>query len=121
MPVRVRPPAKNKMDIDYLCELAHIKLKEHEKQIIANDIQKIIHFFDKIQELNLEKEEYYYPSHLKETIFNEDKINQIDFSEFIEKNSVKEQNYFKIPPIHKEVSNEKGREGRNNQINTTTW
>ncbi len=89
------------MNIDYLCQLAHIELNEEEKKIIEKDIQKIITFFDKIQELNLREEEYYYPQHLGDTKYQSKEKQQINFHDFIEKNSVREQNYFKIPPILK--------------------
>ncbi|MCX7758710.1 MAG: aspartyl/glutamyl-tRNA amidotransferase subunit C [bacterium] len=89
------------MDIDYLCELSHIKLNEKEKNIISQDIQKIIGFFDKLQELNIQTEEYYYPQHLGETKYNQNIINEINFKSFLDKNSFNEGNYFKIPPILK--------------------
>ncbi|MCS7164933.1 MAG: hypothetical protein RMJ51_01435 [Candidatus Calescibacterium sp.] len=89
------------MNIDYLCELAHIELDEKEKNTIQKDITKIINFFSKLQELDLETEDYYYPDHLGQIKYNQTDVNHIDFSDFIEKNSVRESNYFKIPPILK--------------------
>lgn len=89
------------MNIDYLCQLAHIELNPQEKNIITQDIEKIITFFNKIQELDIRTEEYYYPSHLGQNKYNTYLKNIIDFENFIEKNSIHEQNYFKIPPIIK--------------------
>ncbi|MEN3014481.1 MAG: Asp-tRNA(Asn)/Glu-tRNA(Gln) amidotransferase subunit GatC [bacterium] len=89
------------INIDHLCELAHIHLNPQEKEIITKDIQKIIEFFTKIQSINLEFEDYYYHDHLKETKYLEQTHPPINFEEFLEQNSVREQNYFKIPPILK--------------------
>ncbi|MFN3995972.1 MAG: aspartyl/glutamyl-tRNA amidotransferase subunit C [bacterium] len=89
------------MNIDYLCQLAHIELNPKEKEIISKDIEKIIAFFNKIQELDITTEEYYYPYHLGETKYNTQLKSEINFEDFIEKNSVREQSYFKIPPILK--------------------
>ncbi len=89
------------MHIDYLCQLAHIELNEKEKQIIPKNINQIIEFFNKIQELDIKEEEYYYPSHLGQTKYNQTPKNEIDFEEFINENSKREGNYFKIPPILK--------------------
>ncbi len=90
------------IDIDYLCELAHIYLEPHEKEIITKDIPKIIDFFSMLQELDTKDVEVYYNAHLGESKFLNDlaKTN-IDIKDYIETNTKNEGMYIKIPPILK--------------------
>jgi len=109
------------IDIDYLCQLAHIELNSEEKEIIQRDILRIIKFFDKIQELDLNNESYFYHHQLKETKYSQDQHTKIDFKEFISLNSVREENYFKIPPILKrEEQNFRLPSERNTNISAPT-
>jgi aspartyl-tRNA(Asn)/glutamyl-tRNA(Gln) amidotransferase subunit C len=91
----------NLVDVDYLCQLSHLDLSPQEKESIEKDIQKIIKFFDKIQELDLNNEEYFYHYQLGETKYSQDQHTKIEIDEFLSLNSVSEEKYFKIPPILK--------------------
>ncbi len=112
MPVRVRPPAylninpnmksTINIDIDYLCQLAHIYLENNEKEIISKDIIKIIDFFSMLQELDTKDVEVYYNDHLGESKFLNDLAKtDIDVKTYLETNTKNEGMYIKIPPILK--------------------
>jgi aspartyl/glutamyl-tRNA(Asn/Gln) amidotransferase C subunit len=90
------------IDIDYLCELAHIYLEPSEKEIIHKDIVKIIDFFSKLQEIDTKDIEIYYNEHLGDTKFlmNNAKT-EIDVKNYLEVNTKNEGMYIKIPPILK--------------------
>jgi aspartyl/glutamyl-tRNA(Asn/Gln) amidotransferase C subunit len=90
------------IDIDYLCELAHIYLEPSEKEIIHKDIVKIIDFFSKLQEIDTKDVEVYYNEHLGDTKFLMSSAKtEIDVKNYLEVNTKNEGMYIKIPPILK--------------------
>ena len=90
------------IDIDYLANLAHIHLDPSEKEIIQKDILRIIEFFSMIQKVDTTDIEFYHQEHLGETKFLTDlSKTDIDVKEYLQKNTVNEGMYIKIPPILK--------------------
>lgn len=49
---------KHKIDIDHVCALAHLKLTEEEKSLLAPQMVKIVKWVDKLEEASLRTSDY---------------------------------------------------------------
>lgn len=88
----------NKEKIYHLAKLARLKLTEDELQRLTQDLNKILDFVEKINELNLEN---FSPltNILEKLPFRKDEIKESDNQEIIKNFPEKEKNYLKVPKI----------------------
>lgn len=86
--------------VEYVANLARIKVTSREKSFLGEQLSKIIGYVDKLKELNVEGVEPMRGLHVSKNIFREDKAIPSTCQEDILKNSpLQEGNYFKIPKI----------------------
>jgi aspartyl-tRNA(Asn)/glutamyl-tRNA(Gln) amidotransferase subunit C len=89
-------------EVEYLLHLARIEMNEREKEEISNQLEDILNFVKKLQEIDTEKIEPVSGGTDLLNIFREDKEKERDI-EMV--NKLKEMakelsdGYFKIPPI----------------------
>ncbi len=90
-----------KEEIDHLLQLSRIKIDELEKEKLANELESILNYVKKLQEINTEDVEVMAGGSFLENIIREDEIKEekIDIEELKNSAFKKEGDYFKIPPI----------------------
>jgi aspartyl-tRNA(Asn)/glutamyl-tRNA(Gln) amidotransferase subunit C len=90
----------DKKVVEYVADLARIKVSEEEKEFLSGQLSKILDYIDKLKELNVENIEPLRSLHLESNIFRNDQARTFTFSEDILKNApLREGNYFKIPKV----------------------
>lgn len=88
----------SKEKIYHLAKLARLKLTEDELQRLTQDLNKILAYVEKINELNLEN---FSPltNILEKLPFRKDEAKESDNQEIIKNFPEKEKNYLKVPKI----------------------
>ena len=90
----------DKKIVEYVANLARIKVSEEEKEFLSDQLSKILSYVDKLKELNVEKAEPLRGLHLENNIFRPDEVKASNLTDEILKNAPqKEGNYFKIPKV----------------------
>ncbi|KPL15908.1 MAG: glutamyl-tRNA amidotransferase [Bacteroides sp. SM23_62] len=87
-------------DVEYLADLAKLKLSEREKRKFQKELEKIIRYIDQLKEVDTEK----IPptSHVipMENVLREDKIlTSLSQDEALANAPEKEDGYFKVPKV----------------------
>lgn len=86
--------------VEYVANLARIKITSQEREFLGGQLSKIIGYVDKLKEVNVEGVEPMRGLHISKNIFREDKAIPSTCQEDILNNSpLREGNYFKIPKI----------------------
>ncbi len=90
----------DKKTVEYVANLARIKITEEEKNYLATQLSKIIEYIDKLKNLKVEGIEPMRGTHIHRNILREDKVSPSIFKEDILNNSPqREKNYFKVPKV----------------------
>ncbi|MBP7087827.1 MAG: Asp-tRNA(Asn)/Glu-tRNA(Gln) amidotransferase subunit GatC [Candidatus Omnitrophica bacterium] len=90
----------DKKTVEYVANLARIKITEEEKNYLATQLSKIIEYIDKLKNLKVEGIEPMRGTHIHRNILREDKASPSIFKEDILSNSPqREKNYFKVPKV----------------------
>ena len=90
----------DKKDVEYVADLARVKITSQQEKSLEEQLSKIIGYIDKLKELNVEGVEPSRGAHIKRDVFREDKAMPSDCREEILKNSPsREGDYFKVPKV----------------------
>ena len=87
-----------KKDLEHLAELARIELNPKEEGKLLGDLEKILHHFDELKEVNTDSVEPMAGGNLGENVFREgeqDLKKEIAVKEFPES----ERGFLKVPPV----------------------
>ena len=90
-------------DVEYVAELARLKFNEDEKQGLAEDLNQILAYVEKLGELDTEKEDIIVNPYYIENRFREDEVVPSMKLEEVLKNAPDAlEEYVVVPPIMKE-------------------
>ena len=90
----------DKKDVEYVANLARIKITPQQESSLQEQLSKIISYIDKLKELDVSGLKPARGSHIIRNVFREDKVIPSDCREEILKNSPsREGDYFKIPKV----------------------
>ena len=97
----------NKKTVDRLAELSKLEFSEKEKEGMVKDFQKIVHFVDKLKEVDTEGvKPLVYVNENVTNVLREDEPGEMVSKEDALKNAPeKDSNYFKIPNVLKPKKN----------------
>jgi aspartyl-tRNA(Asn)/glutamyl-tRNA(Gln) amidotransferase subunit C len=88
--------------IDKLAHLARLKFNEEEKQDIKTDLQRMITFVEKLNELDLDKVEPLLHMSQETNVLREDEIKgSISRKEALKNAPVHDEQFFKVPKVIK--------------------
>ncbi|MFH1519805.1 MAG: Asp-tRNA(Asn)/Glu-tRNA(Gln) amidotransferase subunit GatC [Candidatus Omnitrophota bacterium] len=91
---------KHKENVEYVAKLARIKITSQEKEVLSEQLSKIIGYIDKLKELDVEGIEPLRGLHISKNIFREDKAFTSTSRDDILKNSPSQDgDHFKIPKV----------------------
>ncbi|WP_252229792.1 Asp-tRNA(Asn)/Glu-tRNA(Gln) amidotransferase subunit GatC [Clostridium sp. ZBS15] len=92
-----------KKDVEYVAELARLSFNEDEKESLASDLNQILNYVEKLQELDTEKEDIIVNPYYIENKFREDKITpSIKLEEVLENAPETLEEYVLVPTIIRE-------------------
>ena len=87
-------------DVEYLGKLARIELSEEEKKKLENDLEKILEYISKLNEVNTENVPPTYHVLPIKNVFREDKVKESFPREELLKNAPdRTEEFFKVPKI----------------------
>ncbi|KAJ52888.1 aspartyl-tRNA(Asn)/glutamyl-tRNA(Gln) amidotransferase subunit C [Clostridium tetanomorphum] len=66
----------SKKDVEYVAELARIELKEDEKELMINDLNKVLAYMEKLNELNTDDVDIIVNPFYIENKFREDEVEE---------------------------------------------
>lgn len=90
----------DKKSVEYVANLARIRITSEEKDSLGKQFSKIIGYIDKLKELDVEGVEPLRGASISRDVFREDKVIPSNCREDILKNSPsREGDYFKIPKV----------------------
>ena len=90
----------DKKSVEYVANLARIRITSEEKDSLGEQFSKIIGYIDKLKELDVEGVEPLRGASISRDVFREDKVIPSNCREDILKNSPsREGDYFKIPKV----------------------
>lgn len=93
----------SKKDVEYVAELARLSFDEAEKEGLAEDLNQILAYVEKLGELDTEKEDIIVNPYYIENRFREDKITPSMNLEEVLKNAPETlEEYVLVPTIMKE-------------------
>ncbi len=89
-----------KKDVEYVAELARLSFNEDEKESLASDLNQILNYVEKLQELDTEKEDIIVNPYYIENKFREDEITpSIKLEEVLENAPKTLEEYVLVPTI----------------------
>lgn len=88
----------SKEEIEHLAKLAHLKLSSEEIEKLSHDLNKILNYIEKIQELELENLEPLI-NILEKLKARQDLPQSFENQEIVNNFPEKENNYLKVPKI----------------------
>ncbi|NFG62382.1 MULTISPECIES: Asp-tRNA(Asn)/Glu-tRNA(Gln) amidotransferase subunit GatC [unclassified Clostridium] len=92
-----------KKDVEYVAELARLSFNEDEKESLASDLNQILNYVEKLQELDTEKEDIIVNPYYIENKFREDEITpSIKLEEVLENAPETLEEYVLVPTIIRE-------------------
>ena len=90
----------DKKIVEYVANLARIKISEEEKEFLSTQLSKILEYIDKLKELDVAGVEPTRAGLAEENIFRDDIARQSNLDKDILKNAPSsEENHFKIPKV----------------------
>ena len=90
----------DKKIVEYVANLARVKITEEEKEFLRTQLSKIIAYIDKLKELDVKDIEPMRGFHLENNIYRDDKVENIfDKKSILENAPLLEEDYFKIPKV----------------------
>ncbi|MDR5586288.1 Asp-tRNA(Asn)/Glu-tRNA(Gln) amidotransferase subunit GatC [Clostridium aquiflavi] len=92
-----------KKDVEYVAELARLSFNEDEKESLASDLNQILNYVEKLQELDTEKKDIIVNPYYIENKFREDEITpSIKLEEVLENAPETLEEYVLVPTIIRE-------------------
>lgn len=89
-----------KKDVEYVANLARIKITAEEESYLKEQFSKIVGYIDKLKELDVSGIEPSKGVHIDRNVFREDKVIPSDCREEILDNApAREGDYFKVPKV----------------------
>ena len=90
----------DKRDVEYVANLARIKITSQQERSLEEQLSKIIGYIDKLKELDVAGVQPSRGAHITRDVFREDKVIPSGCREEILENSPsREGDYFKIPKV----------------------
>lgn len=95
--------AVSKKDVDYVAELARLEFDENEKEGLAEDLNQILAYFEKLGQLDTENEDIIVNPVYIENRFREDVVvPSLELNDVINNAPDKLEEYILVPPIMKQ-------------------
>lgn len=92
-----------KNDVEYVAELARLSFNEDEKESLASDLNQILNYVEKLQELDTEKEDIIVNPYYIENKFREDEITtSLNLEEVLKNAPETLEEYVLVPTIIRE-------------------
>ncbi len=92
----------SRKEVEYIAELARLKFSEDELESLTSDMNKILDYMDKLNELDTENVELLSHPLDIENVFREDKVSKsISTEEALKNSSSKSDKYFTVPKVIK--------------------
>ncbi len=92
--------AVSKKDVEHIAKLAKLKFDENEKEKLQGELNKILEYIDKLDELDLSSVEPLENISETENVFREDEVDACLTKEDALKNApAKTENFFKVPKV----------------------
>ncbi|WP_125152874.1 Asp-tRNA(Asn)/Glu-tRNA(Gln) amidotransferase subunit GatC [Clostridium rectalis] len=90
----------SRRDVEYVAELARIELKEEEKEELIEDLNKVLGYMEKLNELDTEDMDIIVNPYYIENKFREDEIQQsMELDSVLENAPEKLEEYVLVPQI----------------------
>lgn len=90
----------DKNEIDYLSKLAKLKFSEEEVEILIEDLNKIIGYMEKLNEVNTENIEETVHTYFLENNLREDEVKaSLDKKEVLKLQGGENEDYFVVPKV----------------------
>lgn len=90
----------DKKEVEYLSKLAKLKFSEEEEQTLIEDLNKIIAYMDKLNEVNTDGIEETIHTYFLENNLREDEVKtSLDKKEVLRLQSNKNEDYFVVPKV----------------------
>lgn len=87
-------------DVEHVSQLARIELKEEEKEALIEDLNKVLSYMEKLNELDTENVDIVVNPYYVENVFREDKIEaSMDVKKVLENAPGKLEEYILVPQI----------------------
>ncbi|MFQ6084464.1 MAG: Asp-tRNA(Asn)/Glu-tRNA(Gln) amidotransferase subunit GatC [Candidatus Aminicenantia bacterium] len=92
---------KRKFDLDHLCQLANLELPEREKNNLTSQLEKIVNWVNKLEELKLEvnTEETHLTINTSIPLRSDEPTRSFSPKEAIANSSESEKNFIKVPKV----------------------
>ena len=95
--------AVSKKDVDYVAELARLEFDENEKEGLAEDLNQILAYFEKLGQLDTENEDIIVNPVYIENRFREDVVvPSLELNDVLNNAPDKLEEYILVPPIMKQ-------------------
>ncbi|PRR79073.1 Glutamyl-tRNA(Gln) amidotransferase subunit C [Clostridium liquoris] len=92
--------AVSKKDVEYVAELARIELMEDEKEGMIEDLNKVLTYMDKLNELDTDNVDIIVNPYYIENKFREDEVEEsMQLSDIMENAPEKLEEYILVPTI----------------------
>ncbi|MBR0576880.1 Asp-tRNA(Asn)/Glu-tRNA(Gln) amidotransferase subunit GatC [Proteiniclasticum sp. BAD-10] len=92
--------AVSKRDVDYIKELARLRVNEDETDGLVKDLNMILGYVDKLQELDTESVEILVNPLYLENVFREDVVEEsLTTEDFLQNAPDQVDNYLKVPSV----------------------
>lgn len=90
----------SKKDVEYVAHLARLDFNEQEKEILLDDLNKVLHYIEKLSELDTENVDIIVNPYYIENKFREDKVEEsMNVKQVIENAPQKLEGYVVVPRI----------------------
>jgi aspartyl-tRNA(Asn)/glutamyl-tRNA(Gln) amidotransferase subunit C len=90
----------NKKEVEYVAQLAHLEFKEEEKEKLTSQLNSILDYFKKLNEINTEKVEPTAYVISMPNLLNEDKVEpSLSQKEVLSNAKYIKKGYFQVPKI----------------------
>lgn len=90
----------SKKDVEYVAELARLEFKEEEKDNIVDDLNKILSYMEKLDELNTDNEDIVVNPYYIENKYREDNVEKsMELKEVIDNAPESLEEYVIVPKV----------------------
>ncbi|MFT8314489.1 MAG: Asp-tRNA(Asn)/Glu-tRNA(Gln) amidotransferase subunit GatC [Clostridium sp.] len=90
----------SKKDVEYVAELARLSFNEEEKEELINDLNKVLGYIEKLDELNIEDTDIIVNPYYIENKFREDEIEpSMELKSVLDNAPQKLEEYIMVPKI----------------------
>ncbi len=92
--------AVTKKDVDYIKELAKLRISEEESEGLVHDLNMVLSYVDKLQELDTDEVEILVNPIYIENVFREDEVEEsLRAEDFLKNAPERAEDYLKVPSV----------------------